>query len=444
MKLLPSVSSEGNEEEPHFLINRNFALLWGGQAISNLGDYVFDTTLILWIAAVIARGQVWAPLAVSAVLFATALPTFVVGPIAGVFADRWENKRRTMLLMDAARAILIGLLIPITGLLPLPFLPHNLLSISWQLGAIYGVVFLASLCAQFFNPSRFALGVDIVPEQYRTRASGLGQVTLNFAIIVGPLLAASLIFTLGVPWLLFINACSFGISFLAILGVRLPKRVITAEPGRQNHFLHEFLEGVRFFATHRILRTVLITMCLVLFSGGVSESLNYFFVTQNLHVGPALYGLLSSATGIGLLFGAILASWGVQRIGFIRAFWLGIILLGLMEMLYARLTNFTFAFLVLSLQGIPNAALNVAMGPLLLHVTPRQYLGRTWSLLIPSMSVATMVSSLLAGYLVSTLLRTFHTVIFTISIGPIDFMIMVSGLLPFLGGLYAMVQLRKV
>lgn len=441
---MSSVSSEGNEGKPHFLINRNFALLWSGQAVSNLGDYAFDTTLILWIAVIIARGQAWAPLAVSAVLFATALPTFVVGPIAGVFADRWENKRRTMLLMDAARAVLIGLLIPVTGLLPLPFLPHSLLSISWQLGAIYGVVFLTSLCAQFFNPSRFALGVDIVPEQYRAKASGLGQVTLNFAIIVGPLLAASLIFTLGVPWLLFINACSFGISFLAILGVHLPKRVITTEPGRQNHFLHEFWDGVRFFATHRILRTVLITMCLVLLSGGVSESLNYFFVTQNLHVGPALYGLLSSATGVGLLVGAILASWGVQRIGFTRAFWLGIILLGLMEMIYARLTNFTLAFFVLSLQGIPNAVLNVAMGPLLLHVTPRQYLGRTWSLLIPSMNLATMVSSLLAGYLVSTILRTFHVVIFTISIGPIDFMIMISGLLTFLGGLYAMLQLRKV
>lgn len=59
-------------KKPGFLINRNFALLWGGQSISNVGDYVFSTTLILWIAAIIARGQTWAPVAVSGVTFASA------------------------------------------------------------------------------------------------------------------------------------------------------------------------------------------------------------------------------------------------------------------------------------------------------------------------------------------------------------------------------------
>ncbi|HYL42176.1 MAG TPA: hypothetical protein VEU97_02220, partial [Ktedonobacteraceae bacterium] len=53
------------------LINRNFALLWSGQAISILGDVIFDTTLVLWIANRIALKQPWAPLAVSGVMFAT-------------------------------------------------------------------------------------------------------------------------------------------------------------------------------------------------------------------------------------------------------------------------------------------------------------------------------------------------------------------------------------
>src|SRR5579885_2288719 len=110
-----------------FLINRDFGLLWGGQSISNVGDFVFDTTLILWIATIIAGGQTWAPLAVSGVLVATAVPIFLIGPIAGVFVDRW-NKRQTMLAMDATRAILIALLLPVALGKP---------SIFWQLGAIY-------------------------------------------------------------------------------------------------------------------------------------------------------------------------------------------------------------------------------------------------------------------------------------------------------------------
>jgi hypothetical protein len=58
-----------------FFINRNFALLWGGQAVSVIGDYVFQTMLVLWITTVEARGQSWAPLAVSGVLLAGSIPT---------------------------------------------------------------------------------------------------------------------------------------------------------------------------------------------------------------------------------------------------------------------------------------------------------------------------------------------------------------------------------
>src|SRR5262249_15433296 len=77
-------------------INRNFALLWWGQAISSIGDYAWDTALVLWIATFLAKGRPWAPLAVSGVLLAAALPQIVVGPIAGVFVDRLD-KRRTMI-----------------------------------------------------------------------------------------------------------------------------------------------------------------------------------------------------------------------------------------------------------------------------------------------------------------------------------------------------------
>ena len=96
------------------LANRNFVLLWLGQAISRLGDTVFDFTLLLWIAAVLARQEPWAPLAVSGVLVAQTLPMILVGPVAGVFVDRWD-KRRLMLWMDLLRA-----------------LPRHRRSISWQ------------------------------------------------------------------------------------------------------------------------------------------------------------------------------------------------------------------------------------------------------------------------------------------------------------------------
>src|SRR5260370_16707910 len=56
------------------LINRNFALLFGGAAISYLGDMIFNITLILWVTQTLAHGHPWAPLPLTAVLSAPAPP----------------------------------------------------------------------------------------------------------------------------------------------------------------------------------------------------------------------------------------------------------------------------------------------------------------------------------------------------------------------------------
>ena len=108
-----SAPAEHGQKLPIY-VNPNFSLLWSGQAISYIGDFVFDTTLVLWIASSLAAGKSWAPLAVSGMLVCVLVPSFVGGPIAGVFVDRWD-KRRTMLAMDAARAGLILVLLLVSG-----------------------------------------------------------------------------------------------------------------------------------------------------------------------------------------------------------------------------------------------------------------------------------------------------------------------------------------
>src|SRR2546421_8419406 len=82
-----------------FFINRNFALLAIGQAISNMGDFVYATTLLVWVFVLTHSAA-----AVSGVWIAQYAPIFLLGPIAGVFVDRW-NRRRTMIVADVARAV---------------------------------------------------------------------------------------------------------------------------------------------------------------------------------------------------------------------------------------------------------------------------------------------------------------------------------------------------
>src|SRR5260221_14351768 len=64
------------------LINRNFALLAIGQAISNMGDFVYSTTLLVWVFVLTHSAA-----AVSGGLIAQYAPVFLLGPLAGVFVD---------------------------------------------------------------------------------------------------------------------------------------------------------------------------------------------------------------------------------------------------------------------------------------------------------------------------------------------------------------------
>jgi MFS family permease len=447
----PSATSAERLPKPlRVLINRNFALLWAGQTISQLGDSIFAITLVLWVATHIARAQPWAPLAVSGVLFATIAPEFLVSPLAGVVADRW-NRRRIMLAMDAMRTVLIALLVLTAGRIPLPYLPSGQLPLAWQLAAICGIVFLASVCSQFFTPALFAFIATTVQEPERARASGLRQASASVAGLVGPALAAALFFGVGLEWALLLNALSFAVSFLAILAIRVPNVPNAAAPHpqpqqrqQQQSVLHDFVAGLRFYFGNRILVTLLVTTVLTLLAFGSLNTLDVFFVTQNLHAAPGFYAILTSAQGLGLLLGAIFAAAFAQRIGVARVLGVSLLVWGAAIVIYARLTDIAPALALIGLTGFLLSTAQVAETPLLMHVTSQEFLGRVSSVLVPALSGAELIGIALSGYLASTLLRDFHATVFGIHVGPVDTIFTAMGLSLLAAGSYALVNLRGV
>lgn len=189
-------------------------------------------------------GQSWAPLAISGVLIATAIPTLLVGPFAGVFVDRW-NKRRTMLVMDACRAAFSLLLLVLSM--------SNIASTHFPimlLAEIYGIVILMTTCTQFFNPASVAMFGSIVVKDDLTRATGRQQATSGLANILGLSLSAPLFFGLGVQWALLINALSFLISFATILFIRVQFSETDSkrQAERKNSFMQDFRAGLHFYA----------------------------------------------------------------------------------------------------------------------------------------------------------------------------------------------------
>lgn len=433
-----------SKEKPGILINRNYALYWIGQAISRFGDYIFDTTLILWITTQVARNQPWAPLAVSGLLVAVSVPVLIIGPIAGVFVDRWTNKRRTMLRMDALRAILIALLLVTTSIIPLSSIVGSRFVAFWQIGLIYAVVLLASVCAQFFNPASGVFFGDIVEEAYRTRASGLGQTMESLALIAGPPLATLLFFAVGVQWALLLNSLSFVASFIAVFNVRVPEITSSLPSEAPTNFFREFGAGLRFYAKSPVLVTILITIILVVMWNEAFNALGIFFVLRNLHAPASFYGFLQASLGLGLAAGAFGASMFARRIGAARLLWSSILAMGILVLIYARLTIPFIALCVIFLLGMTIAATNVPIDALALHVTPREFIGRVIAVFRPVTNLASIVSVSISGWLVSTLLHDFHVTVAGITLGPIDVILMAGGILILVGGIYASFNLRNV
>ncbi len=414
------------------LINRNYARLWSGEAVSTVGDYVFDTTLVLWVATVLAKGRTWAPAAVSGILLATGLAVLLVGPISGVFVDRW-NRKATMLRTELVRAGLVAVLL-VLSLFPVRDIPLPV----W-LALIYVEVFALNGASQFFSPARFAIIGEVVSgDADRTRAAGIGQATMAVAGIIGPPLAAPLLFTFGVQWALGINAASYLFSYFAVRSVRLASEAqpASAQPAAETEartriagLRAEFAAGLRFFAGSRIL-IVLLGMAMVAQLGtGAIETLGVFFITGNLHAMAHFFGLISMAFGIGAVVGSLLSGGAVRWLGARRVLWLGCLIGGLLVVLFAKQTTLIAGIVVIGLVAVPIAMLNAAVTPLLLNAAPSEFLGRVLAVFNPLNQLAMMLSIVVAGWLASSALRGFHARIAGIHFGPIDLIYTGAGLL---------------
>jgi MFS family permease len=424
-------------------INRNFTLLWLGQTISVLGDAAFDTTLALWISLHIARGQSWAPFAFSGVYLAGALPSLLFGSTAGVFVDRWD-KRTMMLIMDVLRALLIFLLIVITGLLPLPSLPRPSLPIAAQLVTIYIMLALVSTCGQLFGPAATALFGDIVPELQRTQATGLSNTTIQIGWLIGPAIGSVLVVRYGIMWGVLLNALSFVVSWACVLFIRAPKAASSVAPGDSSHFLREFIEGLRFVRSNGTIATIILSGLLFMFGIGMLNTLYPFFLTKNLHADASLYGLFVAIPATGATLGAALMSKLAVRLGEGRTLYLSQLLCGGAMLLLVCQEHFWPAAFLLFLIGIANAGINTVTTPLLLHTTPRELIGRTMGLIGTCMNATFMLSTFLAGALSATALHQLHITLLDIPWNFVNTLYTCSGLLFCAAGLYTLRKLDNL
>jgi MFS family permease len=440
---MPSIEAPASTRKPGLLINRNFALLWAGQSISAIGDALLDFTLALWIAFDLGRGQPWAPLAVSGVLASSSVGTLVIGPVAGVFVDRWD-KRRTLLAFILVQATLTAALLLVADLVPLPFFAGGHPSLGVRLGGLYAVSFLVYGCAQFTRAARTALIGDLVAERDRPQASGLIETMANLAFLIGFGIAPLLFVPFGIGIALVADALSFVAAFAAILGVKAPPSVRSVKQGERGNIRREFFEGLRFSFGNLVIRTLLVVYVLVLFGSGAINALFVFFLAQDLHAPQAAIGAFPVVLGAGLVLGSILGSALARRVGLTRIFWVSVVLIGIAAIALSRQTSFVPGLVCAFMLGVPNGVMNVALMPLVLHVTPKALVGRVMTVLEPAMTVAQVASVAVFGTLASTVFSGFRAQLLGATLDTYALLILIPGLLCLLAGAIAFASLRHV
>lgn len=388
----PDSEQAGTKVEPRskgILINRNFMFLTIGQGISNLGDMVYAITLTIWVYALTNSAA-----AVGGVLVAQSIPTFALGPIAGVFVDRW-NRKTTMVIADVARALIV--IVPLV-------VPD-----AWRLPAIYASVFLASTFSRLFMPAKSGVTQVIVPEKQQPQAASISQALSAIALLIGPALASPLFFLVGPIFAVLINAASFLVSALCVQLIQASKEVLhpyvygdsrqETTGGGIRPVLRELRDGIAFLLKTRVLVVIIIMGMLAMFGGGAVNTLDIVFVNQNLHTSSEFYGPLAAVGGAGMLLGAIVAGLIARRVEARFMLAGSIFLLGVGIIFYGLQTWFIMALVVSFIMSIPQGGLEVAIGPLLINSTPRTMMGRVMAVFETAMMGASLVSIALTGYL---------------------------------------------
>lgn len=382
----PEESSNSPVPSKGFLINRNFRLLAIGQAISNMGDFVYSTTLLIWVYVLTHSAA-----AVSGVLIAQYLPVFLLGPVAGVFVDRW-NRRQTMVISDVTRAVI--------ALLPL------VVPIFFRLPAIYISVFLISAFSRFFMPARAGIMQVIVADEQQPQAASISQATFALSFVIGPAIASPLYFAVGPIVACIINAVSFLISALSVRAIRASREALhpflKAATQRSNSgvkaVIRELFAGLQFVVQTRVLLMVVILALIAMFGGGALNALDVIFVSQRLHVGTSLYGPMIAVGGLGTLVGAIGAGFMAKKVMPRHILAGSVFLLGLGLVIYAFQTQYFLALIVMFITCIPQGGIDVGFMPILLGTTPRSLIGRVQSVIETAMYGISLVSIGLAGY----------------------------------------------
>ncbi len=280
---------------PSLWRNRDFLLLWSGQAISSVGTQVSQLALPLLVLAL--TGSIAQAGLVGAL---RTLPYLVLALPAGALIDRW-NRKLVMILCDAGRAIALGSLALALALGHL------------SMPQVYAVSVLEGALFVFFNLAEVACLPRVVSQAQLPAAVARNEATANASYLLGPLLGGAL-YTVSSVLPFLADAISYAASVISLLFIRgafQGERPV----GARRPLRAEVMDGLRWLWRHPVVRFIAI-----LTGGGWLVESGYILVIIRLatrqHASPAVIGAIFALGGVGGVVGAALAGVAQRHFSF--------------------------------------------------------------------------------------------------------------------------------
>jgi MFS family permease len=347
------------------------------QTISVLGDFL--AVFAVQVAVVFRMHGSARDMA--GVFVAALIPSIILGPVAGVFADRWDP-RRTMIVSDLGRGMLILLLTRATSLTQ-----------------IYAISCAVSCFSSFFAPAQAITIPLLVPRAGLLAANARMQQSMQVARMVSPALASTLVAAFGERICYGADSASFFLSAAMLATLRYTPPARLAQP---REVFDELRVGAGFLFTDSDFMFAALALAAGIFAAGCFSTLEPIYVRDLLQRGPSVLGMIGSLIAAGTVAGAAglssAASFGrVRGRDPRRLIGWGMTGVGASILLIAAVPTEIAALAGSAGIGLSVAVVMVAASVMLQGEAPAELRGRISGALASLTSLAQLAAMLLAG-----------------------------------------------
>lgn len=356
----------------------NYRLFFAGQGISLIGTWMQQLAMS-WLVYRLTDSV----LLLGLVNFCSQMPSFLLGPVAGVISDRF-NRHRVLLLTQALSMLQAGTLaaLVLTDHVNIPFIMF--------LSVFIGVVNAFDVAA------RQSFVVELVEHRDdMSNAIALNSSMFNAARLVGPSVAGLVIAAVGEGICFLINALSYLAVIASLLAMQLQP---VKRPLVQTRVLESLREGFSYAFGFAPIRSIILLIAMLSLFGMPFSVLMPVFARDVLGGGANTLGFIMGASGVGALTGALYLASRKSVLGLGRLIVGSAVLFGVGLILFSFTRTLPLAMLCILLAGLGMMLQMASCNTILQTIVDEDKRGRVMSFYAMAFMGMAPFGSLLAGW----------------------------------------------